>query len=75
MPRKEKAVICLGLLSEQQATCHQWCLFVTKATLSLPKYQYSQIVHESQEKKKKTGVITNVNNKAQERSLVKITVL
>lgn len=43
----EDPVICLGLLSEQQAPCHQWCLFVTKLlspfqTTDTPKYLMNQ---------------------------------
>ena len=61
-------MICLGLLSEQQTSCHQWCLFVTKLlspfqTTDTPKYLMNQ--------EEKMGVITNGNNKAQERSPVK----
>lgn len=68
--QEKRRLICLGLLSEQQATCHQRCLFVTKLLSPLqstdtPKYFMNQ--EENQ------GVITDVNNKAQDRSLVQIT--
>lgn len=71
MPRKKKTPICLGLLSEQQAPCHQWCLFVTKqlspiSTTNTPKY----LMNWGGEREE-MGVITNGSNKTQEKSFVK----